>query len=434
MQRPKAFLKKQFPVLHTAFADLPFLGWYRVMHARVLDLSYCIGFNSRSHTESDMTARTPSIFVDISSIAERDMATGIQRVARGYLRGLGAIPGLETRVLPVCSPGNASGFVIADGTDCLITFRRGDLLLLADLAPQALLKNRSYLRRLINEGVKVYVVLYDLLPLNYPEYFSVSYDIQFRAWLHAALELSGVIAISQTVAAQLGSYILSKGMKYDRLDVIVNYCGIELGDSPIKNSCSTDQHPWFSHHHQILMVGTVEPRKGYQEALEAIEILWKKDKTVALTIVGKEGWKVRALAKRLDALEQRGHPIRWLQNASDNLLTSLYRQSGFLLANSKDEGFGLPLIEAEHAGLPVLASDIPIFREVLGPKGNFFDGSSPEKLANAIDHFCCKQKTKPNATQHRFPDWQGSAISLLEKIKWNPANDTFRSARDISEI
>ncbi len=62
----------------------------------------------------------------------------------------------------------------------------------------------------------------------------------------------------------------------------------------------------------------------------------------------------------------------------------MYDAAQCLLAASEAEGFGLPLIEAAQHGLPVMARDIPVFREVAGDHAFYFDGTDPEHLADAI--------------------------------------------------
>src|SRR3546814_19023996 len=102
-----------------------------------------------------------------------------------------------------------------------------------------------------------------------------------------------------------------------------------------------------------------------------------------------------------------------LVRATDTELETLDRRSDLLLAASEASGFGVPLIEAAHRGLPVLARDIPVFREVAGEHAAYFNGFEASDLANALvdrseEHsselpslmrisyavFCLKQKMK----------------------------------------
>src|SRR5690606_19458999 len=106
--------------------------------------------------------------------------------------------------------------------------------------------------------------------------------------------------------------------------------------------------------------GTVEPRKGYAQAIDAMELLWKDHNPAHLVVVGKRGWLVEDLCERLASHAELGHRLHWLEDADDATLQRLYRSCSALLAASEAEGFGLPLVEAAQENLPVIARDIPV--------------------------------------------------------------------------
>ena len=115
----------------------------------------------------------------------------------------------------------------------------------------------------------------------------------------------------------------------------------------------------------LLMVGTLEPRKGHTQALDAFELLWADGVEANLVIIGHEGWHVEDLVSRLTRHRFAGKYLFWLSQADDHVLSLAYKDRR-LLAASEGEGFGLPLIEAARYGLPILARDLPVFREVAG--------------------------------------------------------------------
>ncbi|MEP6791199.1 MAG: glycosyltransferase, partial [Ramlibacter sp.] len=96
------------------------------------------------------------------------------------------------------------------------------------------------------------------------------------------------------------------------------------------------------------------------------------------------GWMVESLQQQLRAHPQRGQRLFWLERASDAMLEALYAGCTALLAASQGEGFGLPLIEAAQKGLPLIARDLPVFREVAGEHAHYFDGFAAQDLAGAI--------------------------------------------------
>ena len=113
----------------------------------------------------------------------------------------------------------------------------------------------------------------------------------------------------------------------------------------------------------FLMVGTVEMRKGHRLALDAFESMWRENIDAELVIVGKTGWCVEHLLTRLRKIRI-GPALDRYEKASDDELLGHYADADALIAASYTEGFGLPLVEARHFGKPIIASDIPVFREV----------------------------------------------------------------------
>ena len=81
---------------------------------------------------------------------------------------------------------------------------------------------------------------------------------------------------------------------------------------------------------------------------------------------------------------QLGKRLFWLEGISDEYLEKIYAASTCLIAASEGEGFGLPLIEAAQHRLPIIARDIPVFREVAGEHAHYFSGMEPSNLAVAI--------------------------------------------------
>jgi glycosyltransferase involved in cell wall biosynthesis len=171
------------------------------------------------------------------------------------------------------------------------------------------------------------------------------------------------------------------------------------------------------------MVGTIEPRKGHLQTIKAFEQLWAKGVEINLVIVGGEGWKSvpdvqrRTIPLIIETL--RNHPelgrrLFWLEGISDEYLEMVYGASTCLIASSEGEGFGLPLIEAAQHGLPILARDIPVFREVAGDHAIYFSGSQAMDIATAIEEWLDRNDAGNVPSTANMP-WQTGAESA-EKI------------------
>ena len=198
----------------------------------------------------------------------------------------------------------------------------------------------------------------------------------------------GIVCDSQSVAEELHEWIRQHPASRDRpLAITFFHLGADIeasnpsyGDSHEGADvlAATNKRP------TLLMVGTLTPHKGYGQVMAAVEVLWRGGIDLNLVIIGREGWRVRALTKYLDLHSERNQRLFWLNSASDSLLLRLYEHSTALVAASTAEGFGLPIIEAARHGLPIIARDIPVFREVAGTHAFYFSGDDPEVLAEAI--------------------------------------------------
>jgi len=131
---------------------------------------------------------------------------------------------------------------------------------------------------------------------------------------------------------------------------------------------------------RLIALGTVEPRKNLAAAgaiLEALQANGHEGAT--LDIVGRFGW---------------GDDVEQLQNTKGITLhgyqsiektRELMARADLFINTSHDEGLGLPLLEAQYAGLPVIAPNAAVFQEVLGSSGLFIDPASPLDTAGQID-------------------------------------------------
>ncbi|WP_264050963.1 glycosyltransferase [Methylobacterium flocculans] len=129
---------------------------------------------------------------------------------------------------------------------------------------------------------------------------------------------------------------------------------------------------------RLLAIGTIEPRKDYPSAIAIVAALNAAGMRAELHIVGRVGWGRHAF---LDAPP----PFLTLHGYLDDAaLRHLAGRCHLLLSTSKAEGLGLPLLEAQHGGLPIVAPAGPVFSEVLGASGLFIDPVDPAGAADAI--------------------------------------------------
>lgn len=164
------------------------------------------------------------------------------------------------------------------------------------------------------------------------------------------------------------------------------------------------------------MVSTLSPHKGHAQVLDAFEYLWHTGVVANLVIVGKQGGQVEDLAARLRTHSELNKRLFWLEGISDEYLQKVYAASTCLIAASHGEGFGLPLIEAAQHKLPIIARDIPVFREVAGAHAWYFNACKGTDLANSVTDWlaCHEAKQVPLSENISFLTWQQSAQRLMQ--------------------
>ena len=127
---------------------------------------------------------------------------------------------------------------------------------------------------------------------------------------------------------------------------------------------------------------------------------------------------METLVNRLQRHAELGKRLIWLDGISDEFLEKVYAASDCLIAGSEGEGFGLPLIEAARHKLPLIARDLPVFREVAGPHAHYFSGLEAESLASAfLDWRALQDKgLAPDSAHIPFLTWSASARQLLPQM------------------
>jgi glycosyltransferase involved in cell wall biosynthesis len=376
------------------------------------------------------------LLVDVSAMIETDLKTGIQRVVRSVLLALIAAPPPGWRIEPVYTTGGGNSYRYArryglrlTGADAVpmedapVDLRPGDTFLGLDLFVHGTTQNEDLLQSMRERGVGIYFAMYDLLPLLRPEAFPFGTEQYFDAYLrtvHAVAD--GVLCISRAVADELARWIGREGLsRRSPLSIGWFHLGADIDASAPSRGlppnadevlAALEARPSF------LMVGTVEPRKGHAQAVAAFERLWAAGIDANLVIVGKQGWMVDQLAEHMANHPELGKRLFWLAGISDEMLLKLYAGSAALLAPSEGEGFGLPLIEAAQHGIPIIARDLPVFREVAGEHACYFHGREPEALAGTVSAWLDLQregKVPPSAGMP-WLTWAESAQQVLDAL------------------
>jgi glycosyltransferase involved in cell wall biosynthesis len=387
---------------------------------------------------------TPKIvFVDVSCLVLEDLKTGIQRVTRSILLQLLSSPPAGYEIQAVYGDrhvGYKAG-QIGHGANGSLTISRsskpqaievssGDIFLGLDFACITTLKERNYLSMLRAAGVKVYFVVYDLLPVQFPTYFPSSAKDFHERWLRTLLNFDGAICISKAVADDYQAWITANRLTVsDTFKATFFHLGADLNNSAPSKGLPPDAEKMLGSIRQrptFLMVGTLEPRKGYRQILDAFTLLWQANENINLLIVGKIGWNIAEVAGIIAKHPELNKKLFWLKGISDEYLEKIYTASACLIAASEGEGFGLPLIESAQYGIPLMLRDIPVFREVAGDSAFYF-GGPPERqtaaqaaqdTAESIKTWLNLSRTKqhPLSTGLKYNTWQQSVEQLQKSL------------------
>lgn len=375
------------------------------------------------------------LLVDVSELVKHDARSGIQRVVRSILRKWLNHPPEGYRVEPVYGSVDDGyryarrftldfmGWPAAALEDELIDYAPGDIFFGLDMQPQVQIANQPFYQRLRQQGVTVKFLLHDLLPIQMPEFFPPGNEEGFTQWLRSITATDGVICVSRTVADELRGWMDQHGPSRERpLQIGWSHNGADIDNSAPSRGVPEDAPEVLAKLEErpsFLMVGTLEPRKGYADTLDVFDALWQQGEDINLVLVGKMGWKVEALAERIKSHPEYNQRLFWLDGISDEYLDKVYSTCNCLIAASYGEGFGLPLIEAAQKGMPIIARDIPVFREVAGEYATYLPREmQADNAGQVITQWLERYRKGEVASSEAMPwlTWQKSSNILLKKI------------------
>lgn len=329
-------------------------------------------------------------------------------IERGVLRPLRALRQWRTRAVPA-----------TQGRSQALPVTPGDLLLLIDSTWNCdIWRSVSAFRQ---QGGKAVAVVYDLIPLTHPQFCDAGHIANFSRWLRDSVQqVDGYIGISRTVQQSLEDFLQRE---YPQQAARLPLDHFLLGGDFAYHAGETDSvrdalRSALSARPAYLMVSTVEPRKNHAYLLDAFEQLWARGVDVSLVIVGRTGWKVEALMRRIRNHPEYGRRLQHWSDLNDAELACCYQQARCLVFPSIVEGFGLPIVESLAQGLPVLASDTPIHREIGAQQIGYFDLARPADLAERIE--AIEREGLPDALKvaesYRWLSWRDSSRQLLERV------------------
>jgi glycosyltransferase involved in cell wall biosynthesis len=345
---------------------------------------------------SDVAALFTAFSTSPSAVAAPSGALALQCAA---LRALCAVPGslLPHRI----------------GRGPSAPFAQGDVLLVAGAGWD----DFGHAHRLISAkrrfGLRLGVLVYDLIPLRRQEWCDRQSAQRFRLWIDALLtEADLLLAISQATSRDVAAHRATLGLPHLPATVI------RLGDG---FSPPLDDVPTGIDRPYALFVSTLEIRKNHAVLIEAWRELLKRhgpDQVPALVLVGRQGALTGDMLSLLRQSAFLDGMVVWRQDCGDAELAALYRGCRFTLFPSLYEGWGLPVAESLCFGKPCLAANASSVPEIGGSLVDYFD---PLDLHDALrvietaifDPAGLAEREAMIRAAFRPTPWTGTAAQLL---------------------
>lgn len=253
-------------------------------------------------------------------------------------------------------------------------------------------------------------VVHDLLPLDWPEYFRPGYKARFLRRVETIQKYAGaVVTTSRAVAERIGRAYTDAGrnpvpIHVEPLPSTLPTIGVAPGAG---RDASLSAVPYF------VILGTIEPRKNHLLLLNVWRRLAEElASPPRLVVIGNRGWENEQVVDVLDrSALVRPHVIEYA-GLGDHGLARIIENARALLIPSFAEGYGLPIVEALTLHTPVIAADIPVFREVSQGKALFkhpLDGPGWKQTILELSDTTSRLATEGRRLAEAFapPTWDG---------------------------
>jgi glycosyltransferase involved in cell wall biosynthesis len=285
-------------------------------------------------------------------------------------------------------------------------------------------------------GFRLVVACYDVIPLQFPDFFKPHDVDNMRAYWGVAFEVADLVVVnSRVVERDARAYCAERGIALGRTAVC------PLGADPV------EMHPageaslpeGLEAGRYALFVSTVEPRKGhemlYRVWLRLLAEGTPRTHGFKLVFVGRRGWMMDSLETALAEDARIAGNLLLLRGVSDATLDLLYRQAAFCLYPSLYEGYGLPVVEAFARGKAVIASSGGALSEVAGDLSPCLDPRDEDAWHDLIKQWIedpSAREPLEAAIRERFrhPTWDEAAAAFfaavhanLEEVSPDPRKD-----------
>lgn len=225
-------------------------------------------------------------------------------------------------------------------------------------------------------AIKSVVTVHDLIFMRYPEFYQPADRKIYRSKLeYACREADKVIAISRQTKNDLVDYLSLNPGKIEVIYQAINSIYFEATPpEELKQTQSQLKIPGRF----MLTVGTIEARKNLESILKAMQL---DDDGLPLVVVGKSTPYLDSLQTQIQVLKDK---LIFLHQVTDRELSHLYQLAELMLYPSVFEGFGLPVVEAQACGCPVITSKAGALPETGGDGAHYVEAQNADEINQGI--------------------------------------------------
>ncbi len=259
------------------------------------------------------------------------------------------------------------------------------------------------------------ITIHDMAYKNSPETVSDKNRLDLINFMPSSIDKSELILT-------VSEYSKTEIIKYydvDEKKIVVHGLPPEKINAPAKDEVSNVLKKFGINKKFILFTGTLEPRKNIEWLISAYENLDQKTRDkYALVLAGGLGWKSEGIKKAIERSSENVIAVGYI--APDEKAALMSECEAHVMA-SREEGFGMPILEAASLGKSAILSDIPVFHEVAGDGAVFFDQTSFKSFASAVKSLDDKSQLakKRNSAKQNLAkyDWGTIATNIMNKLE-----------------
>jgi alpha-1,2-rhamnosyltransferase len=308
----------------------------------------------------------------------------------------------------------------------LIEVRPGDIVFYPaywhDIEPK-------HLKILADAGALIFILVHDILPITFAKFYRSPWREMFADNLLAACATAdGLFAVSQYTADRVMAFAKEYGVPLNHVEALHNGFDPLVEDPEIKASIDEGRYrssfvrkkrfDFYKSNEPYLMVGTIEPKKGHIPVIQSFEELWRCGLDRKLALVGRRGWLEESVVACIENSDFYDDKLFWFDDHDDLDLQLAYKYSRALIFSSYAEGFGIPMIEAAMARLPLICYDTDVAREVAGDFAMFYSNRTEfERIVTAMEDDGACEEQRAKLTGFTWPSWRDTGFRLFDSLR-----------------